>query len=300
MRVHNFGYLVKEGTKNVFSNKLMSFACIGVLMACLLLVGGAVLFVLNVNNIVGVVESQNEFVVFLKDSMSSEDIGVFDTMLDTIPNISAKRFVSRDEALEQQKINLGDEAYLLDGIDASTFPNKYILRVDDLSIFDLTLSQVEALDGVDKVSASTQVAKVLTGVRSAVMYAGAGIVLILVVVSVMIITNTIKLTVFSRRKEINIMKYVGATDGFIRLPFLVEGMVIGIVAACFAFLILGLGYTYLLRWLGENYGDYIGVIYQNSVPFKDVALEMFVGFAALGVFIGSVGSGFFVRKHLRV
>ncbi len=300
MRVHNFAYLFKEGTKNVFSNKLMSFACIGVLVACLLLIGSAVLFTLNVNSIVNDVEDQNEFVVFLKDSMSKDDLGVFDVALDNIPNILTKKFVSREQAFQQEKEKLGDDAYIYDGLDASTYPNAYILSVDDLSLLDDTVKQVSQLDGVDTVNASTEVARILVGLKKVVTYAGAAIVLILIVVSVLIITNTIKLTVFSRRKEINIMKYVGATDSFIRLPFLVEGMMIGIISAFIAFMLLGVGYTYMVKWLGENYSGYIGTLYENSVPFQSVALELFGGFAILGVLIGVIGSGVFVRKHLKV
>lgn len=300
MRVHNFAYLFKEGTKNIFSNKLMSFACIGVLVACLLLIGSAVLFTLNVNSIVEMVEEQNQFVIFLKDEMTEDDIGVFEIELSNIPNIIEKRFISREEALKSEKEKMGKDAYLLDAIEASTYPNAYVVTVDELSKLDETLAAVGAIDGVDKVNASTEVAKVLVGLKEVVAYAGAGIVLILVIVSVVIITNTIKLTVFSRRKEINIMKYVGATDSFIRLPFLVEGMMIGVIAASTAFLILGVGYTYLLRYIGENYGGYLSVIYENAVPFSAIAWQLYAGFAILGVFIGVVGSGVFVRKHLKV
>ncbi|MCL2033916.1 MAG: permease-like cell division protein FtsX [Oscillospiraceae bacterium] len=300
MRLHNFFYLFKEGTKNIFSNKLMSFACIGVLVACLLLIGSAVIFTLNVNNIVGVVVAQNEFIVFLDDNMTEDDIGIFDVALDSIDNIASKTFVSSEEALAQEKENLGDEAYILEGIDASTFPNKYVLRVNDLSQFDDTVSQVSALNGAMLVNSKNDVVDMLVGIKNAVQYAGAGIVLILVVVSIVIITNTIKLTVFSRRKEINIMKYVGATDSFIRMPFLVEGMMIGLISASIAFLMLGVSYTYFVEYLSENYGSQLSVVFENTVRFMDISLYMFAGFAVLGVFIGVVGSGIFVRRHLKV
>ncbi len=300
MKIHNFAYLCKEGTKNIFSNKLMSFACIGVLVACLLLIGSAVLFTLNVNSLVETVAEQNEFVVFLLDSMTADDLGVYDVALENTPNVLSKRFVSREEGFEQERQRLGEDAYLFDGIDASTYPNAYIVRVEDIALLDNTLRTVAELDGTDRISSSAEVAKVLVGLRSTVAYAGAGIVVILIVVSVVIITNTIKLTVFSRRKEINIMKYVGATDSFIRLPFLVEGMVLGIIAALLAFSLLGVGYTYILRYVGENYAAYIGVIYENAIPFREIAIELLAGFGILGVIIGTVGSGVFVQRHLKV
>lgn len=300
MRLHNFAYLFKEGTKGVFHNKLMSFACIGVLVACLLLIGGAILFTLNVNSIANVVEEQNEVVAILKDELSREDIDLVGLKLTANDNIISVKFVSREEALEQEKLKFGKDAFLLDGIGADTYPNIYILRIGDLSILEETVAEITALDGVDKVYASTEVAHILVGVKNAVYFAGAGIVLILVAVSVVIITNTIKLSVFSRRKEINIMKYVGATDGFIRMPFLVEGMIIGLMAALFAFLLIGGAYTYLLQWAAENYGQSLGVFIENAVSFDSIALELLIGFTALGVFIGVVGSGSFVRKYLKV
>ncbi len=137
-------------------------------------------------------------------------------------------------------------------------------------------------------------------VRQSIAWCGAGIVAILVVVSIVIITNNIKLTIFSRRREINIMKYVGATDTFIRMPFLVEGIVIGLVSAALAFLLLGFGYTYLMQWVSERFGDFLGPVFERAIDFWSIAHYMFGAFAALGVLIGTTGSGFFVRKHLRV
>ena len=300
MRLHNVAYLWKEGTKSVFTNKLMSFACIGVLVACLLLIGSAILFTLNVNSIANMVEEQNEVVIIMEEGLSDGDIELLGLKLTTHENILSARFVSREEALEQEKLKFGKDAFLLDGIEADTYPNIYILRIDDLSIMEYTVSELEDLDGVEKVYASTEVARILVGVKQAVYIAGAAIVLILVAVSVVIITNTIKLSVFSRRKEINIMKYVGATDSFIRMPFLVEGMIIGLLAALLAFLIIGGGYTYLLQWAAENYGQSLGVFIGNAVSFESIALELLIGFTALGVFIGVAGSGAFVRRYLKV
>jgi len=122
----------------------------------------------------------------------------------------------------------------------------------------------------------------------------------LIVVSLVIITNTIKITVYSRRREINIMKYVGATDSFIRLPFLVEGMMIGLIAALVAFIMLGVGYTYLVEFARDRYAAYFALVVYNFVDFQDIALEIMLSFSAIGVMIGMIASGFFVRKHLRV
>jgi len=302
MRLHNFTYLLKEGARNVVSNKLMSLASIGVLMACLLLIGSATLFSLNVNSIVRYVEQQNEVVAFLEEDLTREDVQVLELTLGQMDNILETTYISKDAALEQQKADIGPEFEgLLDGLeDDNPLLDRFILRVGDPSRIENTVAAIRATDGILKVNAATEVSYILAGLKRAVTVAGMTIVAILVVVSVVIITNTIKLTVFSRRKEINIMKYVGATDLFIRMPFLVEGMLIGLLAATLAFLMLGYGYTYLLEWIGKNYAVQLPIVIDNAIDFWEFAPQLLAGFAGLGVFIGVVGSGVFVRKYLKV
>lgn len=299
MRLHNFGYLVKEGARNVVHNRLMSFACIGVLVACMLLIGGAAMVSLNVSSMIQFVEDQNEVVVFLEDHLTQSDIEVMQLSLVSNPNIANVVFVSKEEAmdaliLENPDLFLGLEQ------DDNFLPNKFTLQVADLAYMETTVDEILRMDGVEKINASTDVANILVTVRRAIAYSGAAVVAILVVVSIVIITNNIKLTIFSRRREINIMKYVGATDAFIRMPFLVEGMLIGLLSAVIAFLVLGVGYTYLLQWVGQEFSTFIGPVFSRAVDFWEIAHYIFGAFAALGVFIGFIGSGFFVRKHLKV
>jgi len=302
MRLSNFTYLFKEGARNVLHNKLMSLASIGVLVACLLLIGGAALFSLNVNSIVRYVEQQNEVLVYLSDNLTAAQIQGMEMSLRGTDNVLETTFVSRGQALENKKNDVGEEfAGLFDGLEEDNpLLDSYVVRIEDPSVIEQTVRRLQEIDGVYKVNAATDVAKILSGLNKTVTAAGASVVLILVAVSVVIITNTIKLTVFSRRKEINIMKYVGATDTFIRLPFLVEGVLIGLLAASLAFLMLGFGYTYLLGMVESHYLDSLVLLYNNAVDFWDIAHYMFAGFAGLGVFIGVSGSGFFVRKYLRV
>jgi cell division transport system permease protein len=304
MRAHNFFFLFKQGTKNVFSNKLMSFASIGVLIACFLLIGSAVLFTLDINQIAGYIGDQNEIVVYLSENLTTQDIEVVELEIHGIDNILEYTYHSKVENLKIYAEKLGGtpEELLVDPLQDNPFVATIELRVSDPEAFSETIALLEDIEGVIKVQGSAEVAQTLVAIRQTVFYAGAGIVAILVIVSVVIITNTIKLTVFSRRKEINIMKYVGATDSFIRFPFLIEGMLIGLCAATIAFLGLGLGYTYLLQWLWENYQtDYIlSFFVSNAIDFRDIAVYMFGGFAALGCVLGMVASGFFVKKYLRV
>ena len=298
MRLHNFGYLVKEGARSVIRNKLMSFACIGVLVACMLLIGGATMLSLNVTAMVGYVEEQNEVTVFLEDWLTPSDLEMMELEFNSMSNIARCVFVSKEEALEEL---MRQDPVMFAGLeDDNPMPNKFIVQIADLAKIEETVEQLRQMEGVEKVNANTDVAAMLVTIRRAIAYSGAVIVAILLVVSVVIITNNIKLTIYARRREINIMKYVGATDFFIRMPFLVEGVIIGLASAIIAFLILGFGYTYLITWVGEKFSAFLGPIFGRAIDFWSIAHYIFGGFAAMGIFIGAMGSGIFVRKHLRV
>lgn len=304
MRAHNFLFLFRTGAKNVLSNKLMSFASIGVLIACFLLIGVAVLFSMDLSLVATYMGDQNEVNVYLDENLRNSDIEVVDLKIRGIENVVEISYSSKEDNLKKLAEKLGEtpETLLNDPQADNPLFASYQLRIADPEHFTETMKALEAIDGVKKVEGSAELADTLLAIQTAVLYGGIAIVAILVIVSTVIITNTIKLTVFSRRREINIMKYVGATDTFIRLPFLVEGMLIGILAAAIAFFILGFGYTYLIRWLQEGYqNDFlIGFFISNAIEFKDVGIYMFGGFSALGCLIGILGSGFFVRRYLKV
>ena len=151
-----------------------------------------------------------------------------------------------------------------------------------------------------QVNAPTNVAETVTGIKNAVYVCGSAVVLILLAVTLIIIANTIKVTVFNRRKEINIMKYVGATDTFIRMPFVVEGILLGVISAAIAYLLLWGGYTYLIGYIQESTTTSFAAFFRNLVPFTDVARELLISFVIGGVGVGVVGSMIFVRKHLKV
>ena len=305
MRAHNFFFLFGQGVKNVVSNKLMSLASIGVLIACFLLIGSAVIFTLDINQVAGYIGDQNEVVVYVNEEATDEDIDTIDSNIRSIvSNIAELRFYSKEDNLNRLAQRLGEDPaeLLVDPQQDNPLLASYELRLSDPSAFAETITLLEGIDGIIRVEGSTEVAQTLVAIKQSVFYVGTIVVAILILVSVVIITNTIKLTVFERRREINIMKYVGAKDGFIRFPFLIEGMIIGLVAATVAFLILGFGYTYLMQWLWENYStDFImGFFLANAIEFRSIALYMFGGFAGLGCFLGMSASSIFVRKYLRV
>lgn len=299
MRGSSLGYLFKEGARNVWVNRLMSLASIGVLIACMLLIGSAVLLSVNMNNVVGYVEDQNEVVIVLEDDMTQDEIDNLDDELHEVGNISNIVFVSKEEAFQNEKDKLGDAAELLRE-DDNFYPNTYRIKIDDLEFLDKTVDEIGRLFGVEDVKAPTDIAETLTSVKKLVITMGMGIVALLIGVTLIIIANTIKITVFNRRKEISIMKYVGATDLFIKLPFMIEGLILGLISAIMAYFILWGGYSYLLSWLEENRSTWIQSMYGSILPFKEIGLKLFGGFALGGTGLGVIGSMIFVRNYLKV
>ncbi len=302
MRGISLGYLLKEGARNVWVNRLMSLASVGVLTACLLLIGGAVLFSVNVNSVVGYVESQNEVKVFLKNDLPDETRSSLDKEIRQVENISTVEYIPKEQGIEQFSETLGEYSDLMEGLrgDENPLPDSYKIKITDLSRLSETIATLRSLAGVESVSAPTEVAASITGIKNAVNVFGVFVVSILILVSLIITANTIKITVFNRRREINIMKFVGATDGFIRLPFIIEGTILGLISALVAFAIVWGGYDYLLSHLSENSAGWLGLAYQSFVSFDFIAYKLLGGFLGAGLASGMFGSMLFVRKHLKV
>ncbi|MEG3005875.1 MAG: permease-like cell division protein FtsX [Oscillospiraceae bacterium] len=301
MRGSSFGYLLKQGIKSVYVNRVMSFAAIGVLIACMLLIGSSMLLSYNVNGIVGYIEDQNEVVAFLNMELSSDEKKDIDDEINALTNVNKVLFISGKEGLIEWFDTLGDDSVYLEGLEEEKIlPDSYRLMLDDLSILDETVKKLENIDGIDKVIAPIEVAKTLTNVKSAVFFCGMFIVGILVAVSFVIIGNTIKITVFNRRKEINIMKMVGATDIFIRLPFFIEGLLLGVISATISFFLLWGGYELAFKWLNENSVMWVSSFQSNMVQFNAIALKLYLELLLGGTFVGTAGSMIFVRKYLRV
>lgn len=303
MRGSSLGYLIKEGGRNVYANRLMSLASIGVLMACLMLIGAAFLLSENVNSMIGYAESQNEVIIFLEDDATSIQADRIQAELKQMENVQDVTFVSKEEALEEQKEVWGAASALLDEIDdeENFLPDSFRIKLKDLSILKQTTNAITDINGVDEVVAPVEVAGILTQLQTSVSLIGSMIIAILAVVSVMIIANTTKITVFNRRKEINIMKLCGATNTFIILPFIIEGILIGLIAAALAFLALWGGYAYTVNWLGESSAvSWMGSALQHIIEFRVIAPVLAAGFFGAGAVLGAIGSVIFIRKHLKV
>lgn len=303
MRGSSLGYLIKEGARNVYANRLMSLASIGVLMACLMLIGSAYLLSENVNNMLGYAESQNEVVIFLEDDASKSDIERMEKSLEGMENIDNIVFVSKEDALEEQKEVWKNAKALLEGIedDENFLPDSFRVTLYDLTLLEETTSELSDLDNVDEVVAPVEAAGLLTQIQTSVSLIGSIIIMVLAIVSVVIIANTTKLTVFTRSREINIMKLCGATNTFIILPFIIEGMLLGLIAASLAFLVLWGGYSYTIHWINQSsMVSWMGAALGHILQFEDAAPVLATGFFGGGGILGAFSSVIFIRKHLKV
>lgn len=299
--LNSFFYLVKQGFKNLWNNRLMSLASIGVLVSCMLLIGAAALLAVNVSSVVDELEGQSEAIVYLNDGTSDEDRERIRKDIIATGKISTVEFISKEEALSSMMESMGDEGLLFDAYkDNNNLPDSYRITFDDVSHLEDTVAAIEKIDGVLSVSAMTEVANVITGIKKMAYIGGIVIIGLLIAVSLMIVGNTIKITVFSRRREISIMKYVGATNGFIRLPFVVEGMSLGIISGAIAYGLIYFGYDYLTNWVLSQKSDWFSMIISGMVPFSAISSQLLIGFLCGGALIGVFGCAAFIGKHLKV
>ena len=301
MRASSFRYLVKNGIKNLWNNRMMTIASIGTLIACLLIVGFAVLFSINVDNIVKFVGEQNEIVVFV-DLEAPE--GYSDTLrsqLDQMEGLGDITFVSKDQAMDDV-INkyLDGDVGLMDGVENDFLPESFRAKILDPEHLDSIVAQIKSMDYILKVDAPTDLSNTLMHMRKMVNTFGGAIIIALVIVSLVIITNTIRASVFARRKEINIMKYVGANNAFIRVPFIVEGITLGLIAALAAFGIIWGGYNVFLNAVTSESNTWLASISQNLVPFKHISYQILGYFLISGILVGGFGSAMSMRGHLKV
>lgn len=304
MKGSSFRYLLKEGVRNVWHNRVMSFTSIGVLTTCLVIVGVAYLLTVNVNSMVGYIENQSEMVVFLKETTDEEretQRKEAEANIKKIDNISSISYVSKEQGLENTKEMLGEDGHLLDGLEErNTIPDSFVLKVKDLSLTKDTVNQLQAIEQVDIIQASNEVADTLTYVQKTVATFGGVLIIALAVISLVIVSNTIRATIFTRRKEISIMKYVGATNNFIRIPFIVEGFMLGFLSALIAFLLIWGGYIYLTSSLTEGTTVWLQAAFSSIIPFEKLALNVAVFFGATGTILGTIGSAISIRNHAKV
>lgn len=299
--LNSFFYLVKQGFKNLWNNRLMSLASIGVLVSCMLLIGAAALLAVNVSSVVDELEDQSEAIVYLDDNTTEDDQARIRKAIIATGKIATVEFVPKGEALSQMMSAMGDEGLLFEAYkEDNNLPDSYRITFDDVSDLESTVAAIENIDGVLSVSAMTEVANVITGLKKMAYVGGVIIIGLLIAVSLMIVGNTIKITVFSRRREVNIMKYVGATNGFIRLPFIVEGMSLGVISGAISYGLIYFGYDYFTKWVLSQKSEWFSMLVSGIVPFAAISHYLLLGFLGGGALIGIFGCVAFISKHLKV
>ena len=297
MSKHNIFYFAREGTVNMFSHGFMSFAAVGITVACLLIMGTFTLVAVNANAMLEDMESQNQMLAFVDKSLSEEEARALQRELLAVENVSAVEFISNVEAAEAFRARYEDDE-LFQGLPDDNFRHRYAVDLADIGRMSQTKAALEAVAGIGpgNVSAYEDEAAGFITIRNVAGVVCAVLIAVLFIVSVFIIANTIKLTTFDRRDEIAIMKMVGATNGFIRWPFVYEGFLLGLFSAVIGFFLQWGLYEAVARSVATN--DTINLI--TVVPFREMWTYVAAIFAAAGMVIGVGGSLSAIRKFLQV
>ena len=298
MKWSSFKYLARQGLHNMINNRLMSFASVGVLTVC----GVAGLFTANMNSLMLYLRSQNEVVVYLDENLDEAGLATVDSALRSISGLKEVTYVSKDEALDLMRDSMGDKADLFDVFEGEENPflANYKVILQDVGQMDEIVPQLESISGVVDVNVPTGLSDLVVNIHKAVTVISVGLVVVLGFVSIVVISNTIRLTVFARRKEINIMKYVGATNGFIRLPFFVEGIAVGLIAGLISSAIVLGGYQLLIIYSVDFPAFWGSILNSVLLGMDQVWWKVLVAFLAFGSLIGSVGTATSIRKYLHV
>lgn len=299
MRIRTIRHIVKEGAINSYRNKLMSLASIAIVVATLMIFGVFLLVVYNIDFNINIIGEQPQLQVFCYPMLDNTQLRFVEDGIKGNEMIASYEKVTKAQALKKMEENLGKDSKVMEGYDESIFPVSFIIKLKDNSQSKEVVKVLEATSGVEKVSYSQDTIEFISKVSYWVKLISMLMVAILLLISVFIISNTIKLTVFARRKEINIMKYIGATDWFIRWPFVVEGVIIGVIGAIFAFVIASYGYNTIEGKFTQDLLT-LDMDLLKMLRINDVWFQLMSSFLVIGVVVGAIGSFLSIRRHLRV
>lgn len=293
---NNFGYLFKEGLRGFRKHGFMSFTAICVTVACMIIIGGFALISYNLNCMVRDLEGKSEILVFIDENYNTAEAEAVGTELSAIENIKSRTFVTRQEALEGFAEKYEDPN-ALEGISSDTFRDRFLVKLYDNAKLDETQEQIRAIEGVADISAPENEIRGFLTFEKMLNIASLAIIIVLFVVSLFVISNTVKLAMYDRREEIGIMKMVGATNGFIRFPFVIEGTILGVLSAGISFCLEFFLYDFICKELQK--ADSLQLL--QAVPFEGTVLWVFAGFfLVVGLLVGVVGSVMSIRKFLDV
>ena len=295
MKKNNIGYLLREGFRGVFLHGFMSFAAVCVTVACLIIMGTFSLVLYNVHVMIVDLEKENQVLVYIDEDYSEAEAKSVGSRINLISNVHEAKFVSREQALDNL-VGKQSDTTAFNGVDASILRDRYEVTVEDNSLLEQTVAEIEKIDGVAEVSAHYEIANGFQSLQKVLNIASMVIIIVLFVVSLFIISNTVKLAMYSRSEEIAIMKMVGATNSFIRLPFVVEGFILGMLGAVIAFFLEWGLYDFLQAKIAVV--DTLRLF--QIVPFAEVIELVAISYALTGFAVGVVGSLLSIRKFLKV
>ena len=298
MKYNIFGYLIGEGFSNVFKNKKSTGASLMIMCATMIIFGIFLMLSENINHFVDDIKSEQGFQVFLTTDATEEQIQEVGDKIRALDGVSTVDFKDKEYAMNFMKEKFGDKAYLVEAYGPDVYSTSYIVTLTDLKLSKDVQNKILQFENVNKITSSDETVTTLLSVANGIKIVTAVILILLVIISIFIISNTIKLTVHARRKEISIMKYVGATNSFIRWPFIVEGMIIGILSSAISILIVGGAYSLLAEQAVNN--TFMIKIGLSLLSFKDMISSIIVVYMLLGIGIGAIGSVISMRKYLKV
>ncbi|HOH89695.1 MAG: permease-like cell division protein FtsX [Clostridia bacterium] len=298
MKLRTGKFFIREGFRSLKRNSTMSAAAITSVIAALLVIGIFFIIVINIDYAATKLESQIEMMVYLEDGLSENIIDTMETEIRSINGVKSVEFISKNTALSNLEKNWGENSYLLEGLEGDNpLPDAFLITLSDPSDASGVALSVSSISNIEKVVYGKEELANLLNATYVMRMSSVVIILILLFISIFIIANTIKLTLYARRREIGIMKYVGATDWFVRMPFIIEGIVVGMIGAVVSTIILGAGYYYCSD-LVKN--QMIGFMSISLIPFNQIILSMVILLIIVGVVIGAVGSLISVRKFIKV
>ncbi len=296
IRLSSIAYFWKEGIRNIFLHGFMSFAAISVIIVCLLITGSVTLVSYNIDLNILKLQQESEIAIYIDETVPTETAAALQPTIEAIPNVAGVEFESGGDALEGFRDQLGDNAVLLDGYSAENSPLRdgYYITMHDVTQVDATLAALEEIDGVANIVVKEEVINKLIQVQKVFRTISATLIVALGLISIFIISNTVKLAMIARRDEISIQKMVGATNSFIRWPFIIEGMVLGLFAALVAFGAEWWIYSELTALLGNEFASF------QMAAFEDIMLLVLGAFAGSSILVGICGSSLTIRRFMDV
>jgi len=293
---------MRQGISGLWRNRIMSLVAVGSVTAVLLVLGLSLLTIININSITAYIESSVEIKAFLEEELDSAQVETIGEKISQIQGVTEIDFETKETALEKYREQLGNNDSLLEGLEGENnpFPSSYIVKVGNPNTIGSISNEIAAFEGVEEVQYGKDVVDRLLESTHLIRVVGTVLICILAFISVFIISNTIKLTVVARRKEISIMKYIGATDSFIRFPFIIEGLLLGVIGSGLASGLVAVIYDYFFTSMNNSFGGIFVMLSGYFAPFAETLYNTSLILLAVGIVIGVAGSTISLRRFLNV